>query len=119
MSDQRFDQFEDAVAALDVDAAVARERWLGRAGVGLMVLGLALGGGGYLNSVNAEGALAQRDMIVLGLFAVSVTMVGVGLFIRYSVVRFFRFWAARLTYEISRAATPDQPLNRSEPEVRA
>jgi hypothetical protein len=119
MNDQRFLQFEHEVAALDIDNAATRERWLGRAGVALIVVGLGLGGGAYLGSVSSDGPLAQRDMIVLGLFAVSVTVVGVGLFLRYSVVRFFRFWAARLTYEVSRAAATAQERPRSRTEVNA
>ena len=112
MNDERYERFAQAVGDLDIDHAAARERWLGRVGVAAMIVGVGLGVVAYLGSTAADGPLAQRDMIVLGLLGVSVTVLGVGLFLRYSMIRFFRFWAARMTYEIGRSQSVD---GRSEP----
>ena len=104
MNDERYEQFEQEVADLRVRGVTARETWLGRLGVALIVIGPVVGVVAYFGSLGAEDSLAQRDMIVLGLFGVSLTVAGVGLFLRYSVVRFFRFWAARIVYELTDAA---------------
>ena len=103
MDEQRYGRFADEVGALPVGAS-DREVWLGRLGVALALLGPVIGVIAYIGSLSAEDDLGQRDMVVLALIGVSVTLLGVGLFLRYSVVRFFRFWAARIVVEIGAAA---------------
>ena len=105
MDDARYERFERQVAELNIDTAAKREIWLGRVGLVAAVLGPVIGIIAYVGSVSSADALGQRDMIVLGLLGVSVTIVGIGLFVRYSAVRFFRFWAARMVFELT-AAVP-------------
>jgi hypothetical protein len=106
MDDERYQRFDRDVGELKVGDAVGRETWLGRLGVVTAVAGPALCVVAYLGSMEAEDPLMQRDMIVLALLGVSLTVLGVGLFIRYSAIRFFRYWAARTVYEIAEANRP-------------
>ena len=43
--------------------------------------------------------LAVDVVLVVGLIAVSLSIAGAALFVRYSIAQFLRFWIARLTYE--------------------
>lgn len=104
MDTERYERFEREVAELSVGTATRRERRLGQIGIALAIAGPVLGVIAYIGSLSADGPLGQGDMIVLGLLGVSVTVLGVGLFARYSVVRFFRFWAARIVYELASTA---------------
>lgn len=74
---------------------VARERTLARVGSALLVLGPVLGLVGYLLSHGTTNALEQRDAIVLALVGVSVSIAGLGLFLRYSLGGILRLWLAR------------------------
>jgi hypothetical protein len=103
MDDERYERFDHDVAELRVGDAVTRERRLGRLGLITAIAGPVVGLIAYIGSMSADDPLAQRDMIVLGLLGVSLTILGVGLFIRYSAIRFFRYWAARTVFEISRS----------------
>jgi hypothetical protein len=83
------------------DPAARRPRlWL-RLGVVLMVLGLALGVAAYVMSHGTTDALVQRDAITIGLGAVTVSVVGSALFVRYSLTSFLRFWMARQSHDLS------------------
>lgn len=80
---------------------VARERTWARIGAGLMVLGPVLATVGYLvSSGSAPSANADQNLqISLGLVGVSVTLVGVALFLRYSLGQILRLWLARAVAE--------------------
>ena len=121
MNDERYERFEQAVSALPVGNGESRERWLGRLGVLLMAAGPIVGLVAYLGSVGTVDPAVQRDMGIVGLLGVSLSVVGAGLFVRYSVVRYFRYWAARLTFEVARPRDPagnpvfDAPEGQSPP----
>jgi hypothetical protein len=102
-TDTRADRFVRELAELQIpDPAAGRPRlWL-RLGVGLMVLGLALGVSAYLMSHHTTDPLVQRDAITIGLGAVTVSVVGSALFLRYSLTGFLRFWMARQSYDLAR-----------------
>ena len=84
-----------------------------------MVLGPVLGVTAYLVSHRTSSALVQGDAVTIGLGAVTVTVVGSALFLRYSLTGFLRFWMARQSYELNRTSPtacstrgrprPDQP----------
>lgn len=112
MDDERYERFDREVADLRVGGSVAREAWLGRIGLVTAITGPVVGIVAYVGSMSSEGALAQRDMIVLGLLGVSLTVLGVGLFARYSAIRFFRYWAARTVVELSRSARTEREDER-------
>ena len=101
----RADRFTRELAELKIpDPAAGRSRlWL-RLGVALMVLGLVLGVSAYLISHRTTSPLVQGDATTIGLGAVTTSVVGSALFLRYSLTGFLRFWMARQSYDLSRLA---------------
>ena len=73
-----------------------RDATLLKVSAALMPLGIALGVIAYLLSHNTDNPLDQHDAIIVALIGVSVSIVGVGLFVRYSLAEFLRFWMARM-----------------------
>jgi len=99
-SPERVEQFKAEIGAMNLrDPATARDRQLLRAGVALMVAGVAIAVYAYAMSHGTTNPLQQRDAIVVALAAVAVTITGAALFLRYSIAQFLRFWLARLSYE--------------------
>ena len=52
-------------------------------------------------SSGTDSSLDQGDAIVMGLYAVTLAIIGAAVFVRYSLASFLRFWMARLTFEQS------------------
>ena len=99
-SPERVEQFKTEIAEMNLrDPSTTRDRQLLRLGMGLLVVGVAVGIYAYTLSHGTNDALQQRDAIVVGLIAVSLSIAGAALFVRYSIAQFLRFWIARLTYE--------------------
>ena len=99
-SPERVEQFKSEIAGMNLrDPSTTRDRQLLRLGVALLVVGIAVGIYAYTLSHGTTDPLQQRDAIVVGLIAVSVSIAGAALFVRYSLAQFLRFWIARLTYE--------------------
>src|SRR5262245_19411142 len=99
-SPERVEQFKTEIAEMNLrDPSTTRDRQLLRLGVGLLVVGIAVGIYAYTLSHGTNDPLQQRDAIVVGLAAVCVSIAGAALFVRSSVGQFLRFWIARLTYE--------------------
>lgn len=111
MDDQRYEQFEQEVAGLKLSTGAPNEVWFARLGIAAAIAGPVLGIVAYIGSVGTENPREQTDMVILGLLAISLTVLGVGLFLRYSVVRFFRFWAARIVYELNATASSNATPN--------
>ena len=90
--------FEQEVQAVKVPGGtVGREKLLARLGVVALVLGIAIGVLGYAQSFSADDvAAAQRDAVVLAAIGVSVSILGLALFLRYSLGALLRLWLARL-----------------------
>lgn len=100
----RISRFRKDIAAMSVQDPVAgRERLLLRVGVVLLVAGPVWAVVEYFISHNTRNPLQQRDAMVGALFAVTLTIVGLALFVRYSLGRFLRFWLARLSFELEQA----------------
>jgi len=101
-TETRADRFVRELAELQItDPAAGRPRlWL-RLGAALMVLGPVLGVTAYLVSHRTTSSLVQGDAITIGLGAVTVTVVGAALFLRYSLTGFLRFWMARQSYDLT------------------
>jgi hypothetical protein len=94
--------FRAGVADMPVrGGTVARERTLARLGGVLLVLGPVIALAGYLvSSGTAVSANADQNLqISLGLLGVSVTLAGLGLFLRYSLGGILRLWLARAVAE--------------------
>jgi hypothetical protein len=89
-----------------------RDTVLAALGLVLMVAGIVVGIVGYGISATTSDPLRQRDALALGPIAITLAIVGVALFLRFSATRFLRFWLARLIHERqsadSNADTDDQ-----------
>ena len=95
--------FRAGVADMPVrGGTVAREKALARLGGLLLVAGPVLGVLGYLASHGTTNPLEQRDAIVLALIGVSVSVMGLALFLRFSLGGILRLWLARAVAERER-----------------
>ena len=92
------DRFLHDVAEIRLQAA-GRDAALLRLGAALMPLGVVLGVVGWILSRNSDSALDQNDALIVAVLGVTVAIVGVGLFLRYSFAQFLRFWLARLIHQ--------------------
>jgi len=119
----RADRFVRELAELRIpDPAAGRPRFWQRLGAVLMVLGPVLGVTAYLVSHRTTSALVQGDAVTMGLGAVTVTITGSALFLRYSLTGFLRFWMARQSHELAlladrldQASAPDLERNAQLP----
>lgn len=100
MSDNRIERFKEGVAELDVSAAGgARDKPLVALGLVMMLAGPVIGFLCYFSSVNADFAEDQNELIILTLAGMGISLVGLGIFLRYSLGRFLRFFLMRQLYE--------------------
>lgn len=119
----RADRFVRELAELRIpDPAAGRPRFWQRLGAVLMVLGPVLGVTAFLVSHRTTSALVQGDAVTIGLGAVTVTITGSALFLRYSLTGFLRFWMARQSHELAlladrldQASAPDLERNAQLP----
>jgi hypothetical protein len=101
-TETRADRFVREIAELKIpDPAAGRPRLWQRLGATLMVAGLALGITAYLVSHRTSSPLVQGDAVTIGLGAVTASVTGGALFVRYSLTGFLRFWMARQSYELT------------------
>jgi len=101
-TETRADRFVREIAELKIaDPAAGRPRVWQRLGAALMVAGLALGVTAYLVSHRTSSPLVQGDAVTIGLGAVTASVTGGALFVRYSLSGFLRFWMARQSYELT------------------
>jgi hypothetical protein len=97
----RLQKFQAEVDQLKVTGGKANPERAGRAvGAVLMLVGLILGIYAYFGlSHSTSNPLQQGDATVVGLLGVGFTVVGTGLFVVFSLTRYFRYWLVRLIYE--------------------
>ena len=97
----RLEQFRAEVDQLKVSGGRANPERIGRAlGAVLMVLGLGLDVYAYFGlSHPTTNPLQQGDATIVGLLGVSFAVVGTGIFVVFSLTRYFRYWLVRLIYE--------------------
>jgi hypothetical protein len=101
VTETRADRFVRELAELKIPDPASRraDLWL-RLGIALMVLGPVLGVAAYLIAHNTLDPLVQRDAITIALGGIAGSVVGTGLFLRYSLTGFLRFWMARQSYDL-------------------
>ena len=101
MSSPRLEQFQAEVDQLRVTGGRANPERIGQIIGGVaIVIGLVLGIYAYFGlSHPTTNPLQQGDATVVGLLGVSFTVVGTGLFVVFSLTRYFRYWLVRLIYE--------------------
>jgi len=64
-----------------------------------MVASIVVGVGSFVNAGSQTNALDQNELIILGFVCVSAAIVGAAMWLRYTLVRFWRFWMLRSLYE--------------------
>jgi len=97
----RLQQFQAEVDQLRVTGGRANPERTGMIiGAVLIVVGLVLGIYAYFGlSHPTTNPLQQGDATVVGLLGVSCAVIGTGLFVVFSLTRYFRYWLVRLIYE--------------------
>jgi hypothetical protein len=95
----RLQEFQDEVAKLKVSGGRANPERTGRIiGVVAMVAGIVVTVIAYFMSYNGN-ELEQRDAMVLAIIGLTIAVVGTGLFVVFSLTRYFRYWLVRLIFE--------------------
>lgn len=97
----RMEQFKADITAMQVKTSrsAASERASSALGGFLMIASLTIGLASFINSTNENSALDQNELIILGFVCVSMAVIGAALWMRTSLVRFWRFWMLRSLYE--------------------
>ena len=95
------DRLEAGVADLHVpEASSDSEALLMKLGIALPVLGVVLILVAWWNASGTKYVADQMPMLISGgLLGLALIMVGIGLFLRFSIARILRFWLARLVVE--------------------
>ena len=95
------DRLEAGVQSLSVPEPLAEaEGLLLKAGVLMPIIGLVLVMVGWWQASGTAYVAEQVPSLISGgLLGLGFVMVGLGLFLRYSLTRMFRFWLARIIVE--------------------
>jgi len=95
------DRLEAGIDELHVPepSADAEARWL-QLGFVLPILGLVLIVFAWYNASGSKYVADQVPMLISGgILGLGLAMVGIGMFLRFSLARLMRFWMARLVLE--------------------
>ena len=100
----RLQEFQSQVDDLRLTGGKANpERMAVRGAIAMFVIAVGLELFAYAGSTNAAkgdvGAQAQTDYVILALLGIVFALGSVGLFVRASLTRYFRYWLVRLVYE--------------------
>jgi hypothetical protein len=100
-SDERAAELSRRVADVHVPERLAKsESRLRTAGLVLPVVGLALIGVAWFRASGTQYLAEQIPYLISGaLTGLGVVVIGVGLYVRYSLASILRFWLARLNAE--------------------
>lgn len=99
-TEDRAEEFQEQIAAMRTKTSRTNsEQVLLVIGILLMLAGIVLGFISYFSSTNTDKALDQNELIILAILGVSLSLLGVAIFLRYSIGRFLRFWLLRQIYE--------------------
>ena len=96
----RVDQFKTEVAEMKLKTGNAtRERVYGVVGLLVMIVGVAGTFSAYVSATNLSNALDLQETQVLAAAFVALTLLGLGLFLRFAIANFLRMWLLRQLYE--------------------
>ncbi len=96
----RVDQFKTEVAEMNLKTGNAtRERVYGVVGLLLMIVGVVGAFSAYVSATNLSNALDLQETQVLAAAFVALTLLGLGLFLRFAIANFLRMWLLRQLYE--------------------
>jgi len=100
MSSERLAQLREEVSKLKVTGGMANpERLAGKWGIGLAIFGFVVAIVSWwsaFNSGTVAGILRSQIFAAIG---IGISIVGIVLWIRNSLTRYFRYWLIRLVYE--------------------
>lgn len=102
-ADERSERFIADLADVRHDTST-RNVTMSRLGMALLLAGALLAGLGVLLSQATNNSLDQSTDVSLGLAGIAVGLVGLALFLRYSMAQFLRFWLLRFIYEQQRSS---------------
>lgn len=96
----RLQEFQNDVDDLKLTGGSANPERRGMIlGIVLFVAAVVIEIVAFSSSQSATDPRDQNDMIVLALLGVVLAFGGIGIFVRYSLTRWFRYWLVRLIYE--------------------
>ena len=99
-NEDRAEEFQEQIAAMRTKTSRgSSEQILLVIGILLMLAGIVLGFISYFSATNSDNALDQNELVILAILGVSLSLMGVAIFLRYSISRFLRFWLLRQIYE--------------------
>jgi hypothetical protein len=100
MSSERLAQLKDEVSKLKVTGGMANpERLAGKWGIGLTIVGFVVAVVSWWSAFNAGNYADIYRSQIFAAIGIGVSIVGIVLWIRNSLTRYFRFWLIRLVYE--------------------
>jgi hypothetical protein len=100
MSSERLAQLKDEVSKLKVTGGMANpERLAGRWGVGLTIFGFVVGVISWWSAYNAGSFEDIHRAAIFAAIGMGISIVGIVIWLRNSLTRYFRFWLIRLVYE--------------------
>ena len=76
-----------------------RERAYGAVGLLLMIVGVVGAFSAYVSATNLSNALDLQETQVLAMAFAALTLLGLGLFLRFAIANFLRMWLLRQLYE--------------------
>jgi len=96
----RVDQFKSEVAELKLKTGNAtRERVYGVLGLVVMLVGVGGAFFCYVSSRNLSDARDIQSTLILAVGFVALTLLGLGIFLRFAIANFLRMWLLRQLYE--------------------
>src|SRR6478752_10779589 len=100
MSSERLAQLKDEVSKLKVTGGMANpERLAGKWGIGLTIFGFVVAIVSWWSALNAGRFEDIFRAQIFGVIGIGISIVGIVIWIRNSLTRYFRFWLIRLVYE--------------------
>jgi hypothetical protein len=96
----RLQEFQSEVDSLRVGGGRANpERTFLKLGIAGWIVAVVLEIYAWASSHSTKDALAQRDYIIIAIAGGAVAVIATGLFVTFTLTRYFRYWLIRLIYQ--------------------